>query len=78
MADNGLIIPEYKIKLFNKNKKIINKIENFKEIENIKEKNNNIVKINNYPKKQVSEDLSKKPPKKGLGKTLWVRRKLRK
>ena len=77
MADNGLIIPEYKIKLFNKNKKIINKIENFKEIENIKEKNN-IVKINNYPKKQVSEDLSKKPPKKGLGKTLWVRRKLRK
>ena len=78
MADNGLIIPEYKIKLFNKNKKIINKIENFKEIENIKEKNNNIVKINNYPKKQVSEDLSKKPPKKGLGKTLWVRRKIRK
>ena len=78
MADNGLIIPEYKIKLFNKNKKIINKIENFKEIENIKEKNNNIVKINNYSKKQVSEDLSKKPPKKGLGKTLWVRRKLRK
>ena len=77
MADNGLIIPEYKIKLFNKNKKIINKIENFKEIENIKEKNNNIVKINNYPKKQVSEDLSKKPPKKGLGKTLWVRRKIR-
>ena len=77
MADNGLIIPEYKIKLFNKNKKIINKIENFKEIENIKEKNN-IVKINNYPKKQVYENLSKKPPKKGLGKTLWVRRKLRK
>ena len=76
MADNGLIIPEYKIKLFNKNKKIINKIENFKEIENIKEKNN-IVKINNYPKKQVSEHLSKKPPKKGLGKTLWVRRKIR-
>ena len=77
MADNGLIIPEYKIKLFNKNKKIINKIENFKEIENIKVKNNNIVKINNYPKKQVSEHLSKKPPKKGLGKTLWVRRKIR-
>ena len=77
MADNGLIIPEYKIKLFNKNKKIINKIENFKEIENIKGKNNNIVKINNYPKKQVSEHLSKKPPKKGLGKTLWVRRKIR-
>ena len=77
MADNRLIIPEYKIKLFNKNKKIINKIENFKEIENVKEKNNNIVKINNYPKKQVSEHLSKKPPKKGLGKTLWVRRKIR-
>ena len=77
MADNGLIIPEYKIKLFNKNKKIINKIENFKEIKNLKEKNN-IVKINNYPKKQVYENLSKKPPKKGLGKTLWVRRKIRK
>ena len=28
-SDNNLIIPEYKIHLFNKNKKIINKIENF-------------------------------------------------
>ena len=28
LTDNSLIIPEYKIHLFNKNKKIINKVEN--------------------------------------------------
>ena len=34
MSDNTLVIPEYKIDLLNKNKKIIKKIENIETIEN--------------------------------------------
>ena len=78
ISDNELIIPEYRIKLFSKNKKIINKIENFKEISNVNGKNNNIVKMNSYSKKELPENLNKKTVKKGLEKTLWVRRKKRK
>tara|TARA_B100000029_G_scaffold381227_1_gene376342 strand:+ start:2471 stop:4261 length:1791 start_codon:yes stop_codon:yes gene_type:complete len=68
ISDNDLIIPEYKIKLFNKNKKIINKIENFKEINGMNAKSNNVTSIHSGAKKKVI---------KGLGKTLWVRRKRR-
>jgi len=35
IPDNNLIIPEYKIELLNKNKKIINKVENIEKIEKI-------------------------------------------
>ena len=41
-------------------------------------KNNNVIKMNNYSKKEFSENLNKKTIKKGLGKTLWVRKKRRK
>ena len=78
ISDNQLIIPEYRIKLLSKNKKIINRIENFKEIGGVNEKNNNVVKMNHYFKKELPENLNKKIVKKGLGKTLWVRRKRRK
>jgi len=78
ISDNQLIIPEYRIKLLSKNKKIINRIENFKEIVDVNKKNNNVVKINHYFKKELPENLNKKIVKKGLGKTLWVRRKRRK
>ena len=78
ISDNQLIIPEYRIKLLSKNKKIINRIENFKEIVGVNEKNNNVVKMNPYFKKELPENLNKKIVKKGLGKTLWVRRKRRK
>jgi len=67
IPDNDLIIPEYKIHLFNRNKKIIKKIENFK---TIAAKNNNIIDI----------DKSKKNKKKisgNLGKILWTKRKAR-
>ena len=40
IADNNLIIPEYKIELLNKNKKIINKIENIESVEKISRNNN--------------------------------------
>jgi ribonuclease E len=67
ISDNDLIIPEYKIHLLNKNKKIIKKIENFKKTV---AKNNNILDI----------DKSKKDKKKisqGLGKILWTKKKAR-
>jgi ribonuclease E len=65
IPDSGLIIPEYKIHLLNRNKKIIKKIENFKIIS---AKNNNIVNIDKAKKnkKKISEDL---------GKILWTKRK---
>ena len=74
-SDNNLIIPEYKIQLFNKSKKIINQIENFKIIRKEKQKTNNFSKNTN--KKNIPENLNKNKKKviKGLGKTLWVRRK---
>ena len=61
ISDNILLIPEYKINLLNKNKKIIKKIENIETIENnfkkpnyIKEKfaNKKFVKSNKYKKKK--------------------------
>ena len=60
ISDNILLIPEYKINLLNKNKKIIKKIENIEKIENnfkkpnyIKEKfaNKKFVKSDKYKKK---------------------------
>ena len=60
ISDNILLIPEYKINLLNKNKKIIKKIENIETIENnfkkpnyVKEKfaNKKFVKSDKYKKK---------------------------
>jgi ribonuclease E len=76
IPDNNLIIPEYKIHLLNRNKKMIKKIENFKKIA---AKNNNIInaaKNNNI----INIDKSKKNKKKiseELGKILWTKRKTR-
>ena len=66
-SDKNFIIPEYKILLLNKNKKVINKIENFVEINGIKK---NI-------KKNSSKKSEYKKSSKGtaLGKILWTRRK---
>ena len=73
ITDNSLIIPEYKIHLFNKNKKIINKIESVKNIE--KKPSNNIILIPKAKKLDKSETKNYKKNIKTLGKTLWVRRK---
>ena len=45
MADAKLIIPEYKIELLNKSKKVINTIENVNKIFEIEKNLNNIEKI---------------------------------
>ena len=67
IPDNSLIIPEYKILMLNKNKKIIKKIENFKIIA---AKNNNVIDIDKSKKskKKISEDV---------GKILWTKRKVK-
>ena len=69
-SDKNLIIPEYKITLFNKNKKMINKVFNLIDLK-IKDKpfvkKNNVVGIR---EKKGSKNIS-------LGKILWTRRKRR-
>ena len=73
LSDKKLIIPEFKIELLNKSKKILNKIEKINNIQKL-------VKIDKETKKEKKErkkskkDLKKTKPKKKL-RTLWVRRK---
>ena len=69
-ADSQLIIPEYKIHLLNKNKKIIEKFENLK--------NTNESKGNNVQKNKVFPSEKNKKKKDTLGRILWVRKKRRK
>ena len=73
LVDNKLIIPEYRIELFNKSKKIINVVENINLIDEVKKN----LKQNSKTKKEVKTDkksLKKTKIKKNL-RTLWVRRK---
>ena len=66
-SDKNLIIPEYKILLLNKSKKVINRVENFINI-NRKKVNHRNNKIVNIVKKRDPKNTS-------LGKILWTRRK---
>ena len=72
LIDNKLIIPEYRIELFNKSKKIINVAENINLIDEVKKN----LKQNSKMKKEVKKDkkIKKTKIKKNL-RTLWVRRK---
>ena len=85
LSDERLIIPEYKIDLLNKSKKIINSMENIDKIIEIKKINKVSLKNKNIEKKLLSKD-AKKPLKKGKKeikkiknkkklRTLWIRRK---
>ena len=75
LADNKFIIPEYKIDLLNKSKKLINTVENINSIVEIK-KIKNIVK-NKKEKNDSSKakEKTKKTKTKKKIRTLWVRRK---
>ncbi len=66
--DSNLIIPEYKIHLLNKNKKIIEKIENIKNIYTKSLKN-----LENTSGKNLN--LKNKKKKESSNKILWVRKK---
>tara|TARA_B100001093_G_scaffold508017_1_gene569451 strand:+ start:1283 stop:3118 length:1836 start_codon:yes stop_codon:yes gene_type:complete len=79
-ADAKLIIPEYKIELFNKSKKIINTIENIDKANEIEDKSEKkdviknpksekIIELKKFKKTKTVKRKSKAP------RTLWVRRK---
>ncbi len=70
-SDEELIIPEYKIHLMTKNKKLVNQIESFNKI---RELGNNRMNKNNI----ILMKGKKKKSKNILGKTLWVKKKRRK
>ena len=72
-SDSNLLIPEYKIELLNKSKKVLNVIENIKKILEIKRRNEEEKKEKKNIKKNKKE--TKKIKSKKQLRTLWVRRK---
>ena len=72
-SEENLIIPEYKIELLNKSKKLINKFENIKNIVENKRFIKDVKKQKKEVKKEKKE-IKKIKTKKKL-RTLWVRRK---
>ena len=77
ISDEKLMIPEYKIELLNKSKKIIKVIENVNKIIEIKKYNNQKNKLKKEDKKEdkkLKKETKKLKAKKKL-RTLWVRRK---
>ena len=74
LSDEMLVIPEYKIDLFNKSKKIINTIENINKILNIKKIIDKTTKIEKKISQKDKKDIKKKKTK-IKSRTLWVRRK---
>jgi len=80
MSDNKFIIPEYKIDLLNKSKKMINTIENINSIIEVKKNKKNLIKQKRVKIKdgiKTKDKVKKTKPKKKM-KTLWVRRKKKK
>ncbi len=80
LNDSNLVIPEYKIELLNKSKKIISKVENINEIHfnekssiKFEKKHKDEIKLNS--KKSKKAKTVKK--KNSSPRTLWVRRKKR-
>ena len=79
-VENKFIIPEYKIKLFNKSKKIINTIESINILFDKQKIKKKLVKEKKEKKEKVKETLKskikiKKVKSKKKIRTLWVRRK---
>jgi len=80
VADAKLIIPEYKIELLNKSKKIINTIENIDKIDEVEKnskKNEKQYKLKNETKIDLKKSKKNKTIKKKIKKprTLWFRRR---
>ncbi len=83
MSEQKLIIPEYKIELFNKSKKLINIIENINSVPQLKRSNEKFTedKKDKKYKKDKKDKKDKKILKKKKAKikprTLWTRRRRR-
>ena len=76
ISDQKFIIPEYKIDLLTKSKKLLNTIENIN-IVSIKQNSKNLIKEKSEKKKETIKvkAKSKKTKTKKKIRTLWVRRK---
>ena len=77
LSNDKFIIPEYKIDLLNKSKKLINTVENIKAIIPTKKTENSFKKEKKVKSKDVvkSKERIKKTKSKIKVRTLWVRRK---
>ena len=75
LADAKLIIPEYKIELLNKSKKVINTYENIDKLNIFKDRSENKIEAKINLKKSKKTKIIKKQIKNY--KTLWIRRKKR-
>ena len=73
LPDENLIIPEYKIELLTKSKKLIERVENIDKIFEISKKDLDTKKSKKILKKEKKETKKIKTKKKP--RTLWVRRK---
>ena len=73
LSNKELIIPEYRIELLNKSKKLINKIEYLENIVSTKKTKVSISKEKKEVKK-LKKEIKKVKTKKNL-RTLWVRRR---
>ena len=77
LSDDKFIIPEYKIDLFNKSKKIINSIENKNPVIQVTKKINKVERVKKEKDKEVlkGKEKVKKTKLKKKARTLWIRRK---
>ena len=80
VVKSQFIIPEYRIELLNKSKKIIDKIEHIKQIKNVNSQNEKYLKIQRIDKKNQKNVIKKSKMKDDIKKekkprTLWVRKK---
>ena len=77
LSDSKFLIPEYKIDLLNKSKKLINSIENINSITVTSKTESNFVKTKKEKDKDIikNKDKIKKVKSKKKIRTLWVRRK---
>jgi ribonuclease E len=77
LSDQKLIIPEYKIELLNKSKKLLNTIENIDKILDLKRIKKETFKEKKPTSKNVKKSVKETKKKKAKSKlrTLWTRRK---
>ena len=77
LSNEKFILPEYKIDLLNKSKKLINSFENINNIDEIKKTEKSFVKGKKRSTKEIvkAKDKIKKTKSKKKIRTLWIRRK---
>ena len=77
LSDDNFVIPEFKIDLLNKSKKLINSVENISKVIKINKLKTDVSKLKKEKDKGSSKikDKSKKTKSKKKIRTLWIRRK---